>query len=57
MTTQIADFYALTSSPVPEKFHEADLDCEIRLGWLSGIGLGRIENLRTLPRRERPNGL
>ena len=27
------------------------------LGWLPGIGLGRIEEFRTLPRRERPNGL
>ena len=27
------------------------------LGWLSGIGLGRIEEFRPLRRRERPNGL
>src|ERR1017187_7301521 len=27
------------------------------LGWLSGIGLGRIEECRTLPRRERPKGI
>jgi hypothetical protein len=57
MTKQSADICVLTSSPAPEKFHRADLDCAIRLGWLSGIDLGRIEKLRTLPRRERPNGL
>jgi hypothetical protein len=27
------------------------------LGWLSGAGLGRIEELRTRPWRERPYGL
>jgi hypothetical protein len=27
------------------------------LGWLSGIGLSRTEEVRTLPRRERPDGL
>jgi hypothetical protein len=27
------------------------------LGWLSGIGLGRSEEFRILPRRERPKGL
>ena len=26
-------------------------------GWLSDLGLGRIEESRTLPRRERPNGI
>jgi len=26
-------------------------------GWLSGIGLGRIQEYRTLPWRERRNGL
>ena len=56
MTTQIADFYALTSSSMPEKLHGADLDCAIRPGWLFGIGWGRIKEFRTLLQRERPNG-
>jgi hypothetical protein len=56
MTTQIADFCALTSSPMPKKLHGADLDCAIRPGWLFGIGWGRIKEFRTLLQRERPNG-
>jgi hypothetical protein len=57
MTAQIADFHALTSIPGPKEFHGAHSDCAIRLGWLSGIGLGGIEEFRTLPRWERSDGI
>jgi hypothetical protein len=38
MTTQIGDFYTLPRSPAPEEYFAAG--CAIRLGRLSGIGLG-----------------
>jgi hypothetical protein len=69
MTTEIADFYALTSRPAPEKFHGAGSDCAIRqrarapaphdsidAGCLSQADT-RIEEFGTLSRRERPDGL
>ena len=56
MTGQIAGFYELTSSPVPDKFHAEDLDFPVRLGLLSGIGLGRVEELSIVPRCECPKG-
>jgi hypothetical protein len=42
MTAPSADFRAWRSSPVPRQFRGADSEYAIRLGWLSGIGLGRI---------------
>jgi len=56
MTAQIAGLYALTSGPGPEKVFGARTDYAIRLGWLSGIGLGRVEEFRALRQRECPTG-
>lgn len=56
MTRPIAGLYELTSGPMPEKPRAEDWDFPIRMGSLSGAGLGGIEDLGILPRRESPNG-